>query len=293
MAKKEKESEELTVEDVDEKKLLKMVKALNETELADKIKVKNVDIEDVFNAFVETIDEMSEKNAKKLPKDMLVFYNNIIDGNKKEESSEDDSDSDDDDEDDDEDDDSDSDDDEDEKSSKKNGKKSKDDEDDDDDEEEEKSSKKKGKKSKDDDDEDDEDDDSDSDDDDEDEKSSKKKGKKSKDDDDEDDDDEEEEKSSKKKGKKDKDKKKSKLKDDDKSGDDKNMFGFKEGSPKAVISEMFLEDGTSLKDAVSKVEKKFDKEGIKAVSFVFGVIKKMIKGGAKVEVDIKAKAKKK
>jgi hypothetical protein len=71
------------------------------------------------------------------------------------------------------------------------------------------------------------------------------------------------------------------------------MFGFKEGSLRAVISEMFLDDGCTLAEAAKKAEKKFDKEGIRAYGAVFSVLKTMIKSGQKVNVTITAKAGKK
>lgn len=68
----------------------------------------------------------------------------------------------------------------------------------------------------------------------------------------------------------------------------KNAFGFREESNKAIISDMFLENGITLHNAASKVMKKFDKVEAKAISMVLGMVKRLIKKGHKVEVVIKA-----
>ena len=73
----------------------------------------------------------------------------------------------------------------------------------------------------------------------------------------------------------------------------KNAFGFKEGSNKAIISDMFLDNGITLLNAAKKVEKKLDKEPKKAISLVLGMVKRLLKKGHKVEVTITATPKEK
>jgi hypothetical protein len=64
----------------------------------------------------------------------------------------------------------------------------------------------------------------------------------------------------------------------------KNVFGFKEGSNKALISNMFLENGITLQNAAKTVAKKLDKDEIKANSLVLGMVKRLLKKGHKIEV---------
>ncbi|GEM_PF-3367137 len=72
----------------------------------------------------------------------------------------------------------------------------------------------------------------------------------------------------------------------------KNAFGFKEGSNKATISNLFLGNVITLQNAAKTVEKKLDKEESKAVSMVLGMVKRLLKKGHKVEVTITATPKK-
>lgn len=281
------EPKELTIDEINYDELLKSIKAVNKSGvLKKKIDVDSYDEkDDVKEAFLDAIAGVPDEKADDIPADVLKFYNKIVTGDrsdlekpksKKTASKEEE------------------DDDEEEKPKSKKKSKS----DDDDDDEEEKPKKKKENKSKSDDDDDDEEEEkpkskkkekSDDDDDDEDEKPKSKK--KSKSDDDDDEEDEKPKKKDKVKKEK-KGKKEKKSKDDDDEEESENAFGFKSGSPKAVISDMFLEDGTTLKEAAAKAEKKFEKEGIKATGFVLGIVKKLIKNGCKVEVTISAKPKK-
>jgi hypothetical protein len=72
----------------------------------------------------------------------------------------------------------------------------------------------------------------------------------------------------------------------------KNTFGFKEGSNRAFISDMFLENGIKLQDAAKKVAKKLDKDETKATSIVLGMVKRLLKKGHKIEVLITTTQKK-
>ena len=72
----------------------------------------------------------------------------------------------------------------------------------------------------------------------------------------------------------------------------KNTFGFKEGSNKEFISDMFLENGIKLQDAAKKVAKKLDKDETKATSMVLGMVKRLLKKGHKIEVLITTTQKK-
>jgi hypothetical protein len=263
------EPKELTIDEINYDELLKSIKAVNKSGvLKKKIDVDSYDEkDDVKEAFLDAIAGVPDEKADDIPADVLKFYKKIVTGDrsdlekpksKKTASKE-------------------VEDDDDEEEKPKSKKKSK--SDDDDDEEEEKPKSKKKEKS-------------DDDDDDEDEKPKSKKKSKSDDDDDDDDDEDEKPKKKDKVKKEKKGKKEKKSKDDDDEEESENVFGFKSGSPKAVISDMFLEDGTTLKEAAAKAEKKFEKEGIKATGFVLGIVKKLIKNGCKVEVTISAKPKK-
>jgi DhnA family fructose-bisphosphate aldolase class Ia len=64
----------------------------------------------------------------------------------------------------------------------------------------------------------------------------------------------------------------------------KNAFGFKEGSNKAIISDMFLDNGIKLQDAAKKITKKLNKEEPKAISMILGMVKRLLKKGHKIEV---------
>lgn len=64
----------------------------------------------------------------------------------------------------------------------------------------------------------------------------------------------------------------------------KNTFGFKEGSSRAVISDMFLENSIKLQDAAKKIAKKLDKDEVKATSLILGMVKRLLKKGHKIEV---------
>ena len=300
MAKKNKE---LTVEDVSFDKLKAMVKKLNNAEdlLDEPIAIKGREKEEVFEDFMDTVSSIPDKKEDDIPEEVTAFYNKILKGDKsgisdeeeeeekpkKKSSKKDD----------------DEDDDEDEKPKKKPAKKSKDD---DDDEEDEKPKKKPSKKSKDEDDDEEEEEkpkkkkrprDDDDEDDDEDEKPKKKPSKKSEDEDD--DEDDEEEKPKKKSSKKDDDEdddedEKPKKKDKGEKKEKKlNPFGFKEGSAKSYISNLFIDEGIGIHEAAKKVEKKLEKEGFAAYASVLGMVKRLIKRGHKVDFTIVAKPKKK
>jgi len=64
----------------------------------------------------------------------------------------------------------------------------------------------------------------------------------------------------------------------------KNTFGFKEGSSRALISDMFLENSIKLQDAAKKIAKKLDKDEVKATSLILGMVKRLLKKGHKIEV---------
>ncbi|MGA3281052.1 MAG: hypothetical protein ABSD50_08720 [Smithella sp.] len=72
----------------------------------------------------------------------------------------------------------------------------------------------------------------------------------------------------------------------------KNSFGFKEGSNRAIISDMFLDGGIKLQDAAKKIAKKLNKEEPKAISMILGMVKRLLKKGHKIEVLIAASSKK-
>jgi len=73
----------------------------------------------------------------------------------------------------------------------------------------------------------------------------------------------------------------------------KNAFGFKEGSNKAIISDMFLDNGIKLQDAAKKIAKKLNKEEPKAISMILGMVKRLLKKGHKIEVLITTTSSKK
>ena len=73
----------------------------------------------------------------------------------------------------------------------------------------------------------------------------------------------------------------------------KNAFGFKEGSNKATISDMFLDNGIRLQDAAKKIAKKLNKEEPKAISMILGMVKRLLKKGHKIEVLITTTSSKK
>jgi hypothetical protein len=79
-----------------------------------------------------------------------------------------------------------------------------------------------------------------------------------------------------------------KEKKEKKAKKERNVFGFREGTNKSFISNMFLEDGVDLIDAAKKVEKALDKEKPKSISLVLSMVKRLIKKGHVVEVSIKA-----
>lgn len=72
----------------------------------------------------------------------------------------------------------------------------------------------------------------------------------------------------------------------------KNAFGFKEGSNKAIISDMFLDNGIRLQDGAKKIAKKLNKEEPKAISMILGMVKRLLKKGHKIEVLITTTSKK-
>jgi len=72
----------------------------------------------------------------------------------------------------------------------------------------------------------------------------------------------------------------------------KNAFGFKEGSNKAIISDIFLENEIRLQDAAKKIAKKLNKEEPKAISLILGMVKRLIKKGHKIDVVISTSPKK-